>query len=173
MKIINSGKDIEINNYEAAYEIEKYQIVNTNMPVICPRVIASELMEPDRKKAIQEMDYNGDPVAAVRYNLKGNVIDFWSYETPAKEALEVEYSTPKRFEYHFVPFPNPFDTGDVVRIIGTWKEGIIAASKDDWSKLCDDASKGKYADWTDAALTVQYDNGEREHICSALLEKCD
>lgn len=174
LEIMNSDKYIEIKNiFEIAYEIEKYQIVNTDMPVICPRVIASELVEPDRSKAIHELDYDGDPIAAVRYNLQGSIIDFWSYETPAKEALEVEYSTPKRFEYHFVPFPDPFDMGDKVRIIGTWKKGIIATSKHDWSKLCDDASKGKYTDWTDAAFTVQYDNGEHEHICSALLEKCD
>ena len=173
--------EIEVRNHVddpfiTVYRVDKYQVIdpwNQVRPVIKLRVIMSEFFEPDSEKAIKELDYPRTPVSSVCFNSEWKLIHYMSCETSVEEAKRVEISTPKRFEYRFVPFPNPFEKGDRVRLVGSSRIGVVETSRTEWKSLCQDAKKGRYLDWVDVSLSVRFCDGEREHLSPTMLEKID
>ena len=84
-----------------------------------------------------------------------------------------------RFENQFIPWPNPFDTGDIVRAIGDDEEtiGIVNTGKDDYNELLERVREGLYVDYSDASLTVEFlcEDGSfsHDHLSPINLERVD
>ncbi len=161
------------DSFTTSYEIEKYQIIDPydkKRPIIRPRLIKSELMNSDSENAVEEHEYDAEPVASVRYNIHGHIIDYFSNEMPIDEVRKIEVITPKRFEHHFVIFPYPFKDGGMVRILGSSRVGRNLTGWADWKGTCRAYREGKYLDWSDTFLRVDFEDGDHDHVSMALLE---
>jgi hypothetical protein len=78
------------------------------------------------------------------------------------------------FQNAYVVIPNPYEKGDLVRIIGTDKIGKVNVSQEDWDKYVKKAlSPESKEDWVDASITVIYsdDGHDHDHINPIFLEK--
>ena len=113
-------------------------------------------------------------LAGMVYKADGTLSSCWSYEiSPEEEAL---VKGPQRFEERFVALPNPFQRGDIVRLVedpGTL--GVVESSREDWDELVEAARAGsKKLDCFDATLQVEILNDDgtfgHDHISPLGLE---
>ena len=113
-------------------------------------------------------------LAGMVYKADGTLSTCWSYEmSPEEEAL---VKGPQRFEERFVALPNPFQRGDIVRLVedpGTL--GVVESSREDWDELVEAARAGsKKLDCFDATLQVEILNDDgtfgHDHISPLGLE---
>ena len=113
-------------------------------------------------------------LAGMVYKADGTLSTCWSYEmSPEEEAL---VKGPQRFEERFVALPNPFQRGDIVRLVedpGTL--GVVESSREDWDELVKAARAGsKKLDCFDATLQVEILNDDgtfgHDHISPLGLE---
>ncbi len=157
-------------------KVEKYQIIGhtgESRPVICPRAILSEQVEPDKSKRVRHTDYEGEPVSSAIYNELGEIMDYWTNETPDDVAAVVEAISPRRFEHHFTAYPTPFKKGDVVRVVGSEETGIVSADCQEWEGMRRRSENGVHMDLLDFSVMVDYADGNHDHICPLMLELID
>lgn len=113
-------------------------------------------------------------LAGMVYKADGTLSTCWSYEMSPEEENLVK--GPQRFEERFVALPNPFQRGDVVRLVedpGTL--GVVESSREDWDELVEAARVGsKKLDCFDATLQVEILNDDgtfgHDHISPLGLE---
>ena len=162
------------------FEIQKFFIVGFNgreAKKMKDYFNPNLMREPDIERCIIEHDYCGFPEASARYGKDGTLEYFWSSEVERtdEERISMSYDL-ARFENAFIPVPNPFERGDIVRLT-TCREGhgIVATSQREWKKLLERVKTWKSVDFSDASITVDFlqDNGHisHNHISPAFLEK--
>ena len=139
--------------------IEKYILIDGNIPLITsvahanPNMIGDEIEE----FAVYKEEYDGSDIGSARYK-NGKRKSFWTNEMTPEEMKTVDEFDIDRFENQFIPWPNPFDTGDIVRVISENEEsiGIVNTGKDDYNELLERVREGLYVDYSDASLTVEF-----------------
>lgn len=157
-----------------SFKIEKHQIIDEDTVVIKSWSINSPLIEPDVEKQIEEIPYEGGSVAAIEYNKEGMITYYWSCEISKEEAIKVETLSRERFENAYVVYPNPYEIGESVRVLGTDKIGRVGISQEDWEwnlnkALMDNAIE----DYSDASIMILYDDKgyDHGHISPIFLER--
>lgn len=117
--------------------------------------------------------------ATICYDENGNIEYFDSEELPPAEwDSGVEWHD--WFGNMFFEVPNPFERGDIVKVVGSEDYGIVETSQADWQEDLErsKASDEKYRmDHSDVQLRVVFpdDNAHfyHEHINPVFLERCD
>lgn len=164
------------------FEIIKYCIVGHNgraakkaKSYLNPYLLDTE----DVEACMTQSDYCGESDAVARYDKAGTLQYFWSAEIERSDAENISRSFDHaRFENAFIPVPNPFESGDIVRTTSQPAlHGIVATSQQQWNELLEQVESGnaKWADFIDASITVDFllEDGQisHEHISPAYLEK--
>ena len=134
--------------------------------------IATAWLEPDPANRVHRHIVLGAPLAGVRFDENGIIIDYYSSERPDEEDVRIEGRSTERFEYPFVAIPNPYEKGDRVRFAGdNGKIGIVDVSQEEWRRHVEKALKpGAIEDYSDASITVRYQY-THDHINPFYLEK--
>lgn len=113
-------------------------------------------------------------IGEVNFNEMGKIISLWSKELLEEEA-KFDSDIVQRFESRYIDIPNPFERGDIVRILPNGDVGIVETSRKDWDKYMEMITNGVFVDWSDASITVTYllDDGGicHSHINPFYLEK--
>lgn len=85
-----------------------------------------------------------------------------------------------RFEDAYIPLQNPFETGDIVRVVGDSQPAIVQESREQWDSIMEQNLKGPYfcyPTFEDNCLRVEFlgEDGEmfHEHPHILSLEKVD
>lgn len=164
------------------FKIEKYLIVgfNDREAKKAKGYFNPNLMDgADMEECVTEHDYCGYSEATVQYDKDGTLEYFWSdeIERSDEENISRAYDL-RRFENAFIHIPNPFDRGDIVRLM-TEREGhgIVATSQQEWNEFLErvKSGKAKWVDFFDTSIEVNFlqDNGKisHDHINPAFLEK--
>ena len=130
-------------------------------------------------KPAEEIPYCGASVAEYTYNKDGSIISYWSEECSQEEWDAVNDWGVSRFESRFVPFPNPFNEGDIVSFVGSTLPGIVSTSQKEWSSLVAEASApSSVLDFADASICVQFyskstGHFEHSHVQPIYLERLE
>ncbi len=156
------------------FTVQKYQLIDGGSEIIKSRSITSPLIEPNPELQIEEHESPGAPVAEIVFNRFGTMLSYWSAELPLEEEIKVNTLSRERFENAFVNIPNPFEEGDLVKIVGKEKSGVVQTSRAVWKKLTKKAQeKDAPYDWSDASLLIQFgeDPMDHGHINPIFLER--
>ena len=156
------------------FSIRKFQIIGLCKDIIVPQYSYNPRLFPNR--TADERSYMGDAISECRYDATGLLLEYWSYEMNSEETAVVEDWGANRFEWRFVPLPNPFEYGDVVRSMNSNRIGVVKTSQKAWRQLLQNYEEGKLVfDYTDASITVEflpeYGMRSHEHIHPIYLEK--
>lgn len=164
-----------------AFELCKYQIVerDNTEPKKSNGYWNPYLME--EKMNMEELvdEYAGDGlIARLKYTRGGILQDFWSQEIERSDEDNLKrIFHPNLFKNAFIHMPNPFERGDIVRLLPDGCHGIINTSQMEWLEFLEkvDAEKFTVCDFMDASIIVEcvYDRGyiSHNHINPAFLEK--
>ena len=143
------------------FAIEKYEVCTDSLPA-------------------QDMDdcYERYAVASSSYLAGGRCIDFCSNEIqPALDHVS-DTDLYRRFEFMFYEVPNPFDRGDIVKLIQSETYGVVATSQSDWKGCLARFRAPEYktrCDYSDVQIVVIFPNEEgefyHEHINPLSLER--
>lgn len=155
-----------------SFKIEKFQIIGEDTVRMKQWSVVSPILAKDLDKQIEEIDIPGSPVAALEYDDKGMLIDYWSYEVSKEDKLLIDSLGRHRFENAYVVLPNPFEIGEFVKIIGTEIIGRVDVSQEDWKKYVEKAlSENAIEDYSDASIVIRYDELDHDHVSPIYLEK--
>ena len=145
------------------FQIRKHQLIDEGTEPIKGWCLISPVLEPDPEKQIVEFDFPGMPVAEISFNRFGTMMRYWTQETSREEALRVESLSRERFENAFVPVPDPFEEGDIVRRVGEDRTGIVKTSQREWQATLERALQPEALyDWMDVCLEVGYGETSEE-----------
>ena len=164
------------------FRIEKYLIVGFNGQEAkkSKGYLNPNLMdEADMEECVTEHDYYGHSEAEAHYDKDGTLIFFWSDEIERSDEENISRSYDlKRFENAFIFVPNPFETGDIVRLTSDHEgHGIVATSQLEWQAFLErvESGRAKWADFSDASIIVDFLQADgkigHDHINPAFLEK--
>ena len=103
-------------SHDMLFDIAKYEIVKDLSTAKKPVVHTNPRLKGD--KPAEEIPYCGASVAEYTYNKDGSIISYWAEECSQEEWDAVNDWGVSRFESRFVPFPNPFNEGDIVCFVG-------------------------------------------------------
>ena len=157
---------------DCSFKIEKFQIIGEDTVRMKQWSVVSPILAKDLDKQIEEIDIPGSPVAALEYDDKGMLIDYWSYEVSKEDKLLIDSLGRHRFENAYVVIPNPFEIGEFVKIIGTEIIGRVDVSQEDWEKYVEKAlSENAIEDYSDASIVIRYDELDHDHVSPIYLEK--
>ena len=160
------------------FDIEKYQIVGWNQTeakkskcYINPYLYN----EAKTEELIMEVAYTGMPEAVMRYDEKGMLCSFEVDELPCSMEKNLEFMfDPNRFENAYIDIPNPFEAGDIVRLITGEGYGVVVDTQETWKKRNEKMKSSKTADRFDMGITVKmfFADGQiwEGHICPIWLE---
>lgn len=121
---------------EQPFQIEKYVVHDASKP----------------------SDDNDSSVADLRFNKDGGASYFWSREVPFNEEED------DCFTCIFYEAPNPFERGDIVRLVGTedygvvettqkrWKDNLVRWKSPEWQQ----ESRFHYVDYSDVQVRVVF-----------------
>ncbi|WP_044937845.1 hypothetical protein [Pseudobutyrivibrio sp. LB2011] len=169
--------------YIEEFTIEKHAVQYEDSKPATIRSIESSLLtggEPAVKEETLPPNYYIPPVAGLTFDAKGCLIRYFSSETSAEQALNIEGMEPNRFEYRFIEVPNPFEEGNKVKLAIEShynKEQVytVLTSQNQWNAFINDPKKRKLSDWSDASIiiTAKPDSFDHEHINPIFLELVD
>lgn len=194
--ILNSGEFSPEDNYcgcfvsaEMAYNhglksgydfsIEKYLVIGFNG--MQPRKNKG-YMNPyffdtkDVDTLIKEYEDSDGSVGRFYYTQEGVLKNFFcnEIERDDKEKLDMFFN-PERFENSYIDIPNPFEAGDIVRLVKDNSHGVVVTSQEEWTRYKDIMKNSKNKDFVDASITVDFllDNGHisHNHINPIFLER--
>lgn len=114
------------------------------------------------------------PVAQFWYDSAARIKYFFSNEYTPTCSNPLNPPNGSRFEYAYVVIPNPYNLGDVVRVIGSDRVGVVATSKHLWRQYVKRALlPGSNYDWWDTGIEICYSKigSDHEHINPIYLEK--
>ena len=164
-------------SHDTLFDIAKYEIVKDLSTAKKPVVHTNPRLKGD--KPAEEIPYCGASVAEYTYNKDGSIISYWSEECSQEEWDAVNDWGVSRFESRFVPFPNPFNEGDIVSFVGSTLPGIVSTSQKEWSSLVAEASApSSVLDFADASICVQFyskltGHFEHSHVQPIYLERLE
>lgn len=165
------GKQLGIS-----FAINKYQIIGLCKEVITPKGSINPRLFPGAEW--EQEPYAGDPIGRAKYSSNRELLSVSSYEMTHEEQDKVDDWGESRFEWHFPVLPNPFEVGDIVRIIGCERPGVIATSQEEWKAFLQRVStQNLVVDFLDASLIVNFIDREGKsyhgHIQPIYLEKIE
>lgn len=150
------------------FVIEKYQLDGAEDYVyddISEGGGAGMLQSPEQKPLLPGEEYGSDYVAKLHFNEVGELVYFYSREKDWENqevCLAAERDGVPRFEYAYVDIPNPFDTGDRVRITYKGKCGVVCTSQEKW-KRNNECWKEQSTPFRDIGIVVRFsEDGKRE-----------
>ena len=154
-------------SHDMLFDIAKYEIVKDLSTAKKPVVHTNPRLKGD--KPAEEIPYCGASVAEYTYN---------------KECSQEEWDAVNdwgvsRFESRFVPFPNPFNEGDIVSFVGGTLSGIVSTSQKEWASLvAEAAAPSSVLDFADASICVQFyskstGHFEHSHVQPIYLERLE
>lgn len=150
-------------SHDTLFDIAKYEIVKELSTAKKPVVHTNPRLKGD--KPAEEIPYCGASVAEYTYNEDGSIISYWSEECSQEEWDAVNDWGVSRFERRFVPFPNPFNEGDIVSFVGGTLPGIVSTSQKEWSSLVAEAeAPSSVLDFADASICVQFYSKSTGHF---------
>lgn len=163
------------------FMIEKYRPVGLDDFVPVSTLEDGEvsmLQTLERGQLVSGEKYHGDSVAALHFDEMGELLYVYSWEKDWENrevCLSAERDDLSRFEHAYVDIPNPFDTGDRVRIIDEGKCGIVCTSQENWKLDNEWRKKQRSAGFGDIGIMVRFceDDGsvEEESINPLFLER--
>lgn len=134
---------------------------------------AGMLQSSEQKHLLAGEECSSDYIAKLCFNDMGELLYFYSRENP-ETYLTTERDGLPRFEYVYVDIPNPFDTGDWVRIVNKGKCGVVCTSQEKW-KRNNACWKEQSAHFGDIGIVVRFcEDGKRvkeERINPLFLER--
>ena len=163
-----------------SFRIEKYALMDSGEDVSFKRTFYSNpyiFVEKNTDELIEEYESNlEEPVAIFFYSQEGKLEYFNGSEVIREEKEELDKMfNPKRFENAYIEIPNPFDAGDIVRLVTDGGHGIVATSSSEWEEYKKRLKNVKEKDFVDTGITVDFilDDGEmiHNHINPIFLEK--
>lgn len=107
---------------------------------------------------------------------KGGVLLEYAYYT---EGISFSHPHPSRFEDAYIVLKNPFELGDIVKIVGDSRPAIVEVSQEDWKRALERNTNGSREippSYDNISLTVEFlDGGEMYHGHPSILclEKID
>lgn len=110
-----------------------------------------------------------------RYTKGGVLLECACYT----EGISFSHSDPSRFEDAYIVLKNPFELGDIVKIVGDSRPAIVEVSQEDWKRDLErntDGSRKIPPSYDNISLTVEFlDRGEMYHGHPSILhlEKID
>ena len=116
------------------------------------------------------------PAAGLCFTRNGILESFWSdeVESSLKGTTEKMFH-PDRFENAFIPVPNPFERGDIVKLLSDGGHGVVSTSSEEWRDFLEKVNAGEHSgcDFIDASITVEFiDEGIcHDHVNPAYLER--
>lgn len=152
---ITETAGIPFDKFEAARKYCEKADVKKEYDIIKYRILSS-VDDTDCYKSYYE--------GGVRFNAENEIIDVWDNE--------VRY--PNKFTNAFIPFPDPFERGDIVRDCISGKIGVVETSQSEWNDYLKRNENNKAYDYSDATLIVQFLDNEgfsHSHIQPIYLEK--
>lgn len=155
------------------FVIKKYQIVGLCENVIVPIGWVNPRLHP--KIASVPCEYYGSAISGCRYREDGSIVEWWSFELQEEESAVEDWGE-HRFEHKFFDIPNPFQRGDIVRVIGKDNVGIIATSQEEYQKFMRRVEERKlpldFLDWVVEVRLLREDGScMHRHIPPAFLER--
>lgn len=144
------------------FYIKKYMLIGSKA--------SSEESETNKSFLYPEL-----PQAGLTYDQYGNLRKFWSSESEAEINSRDDLST--RFENGFINVPNPFERGDIVKLVGVGTHGIVATSQEEWKTFLKKVASKKpgWVDFTDVGITIDFIDDDRQirhrHINPIYLER--
>lgn len=157
-----------------SFKIEKFQVLGEKTVKVKNWSIVSPILAKTEDKQIEEIDILGSPVATMEYDVNGNLLNYWTCEVPKDDKRHVEALGCRRFENAYVVFPNPFEIGEYVKIVGTNIIGRVDVSQNHWLQYVKKALEDDAIDdYSDASITIRYDSDklDHDHICPIYLER--
>lgn len=162
------------------FSIEKHVVIGSGSDRYPKRKMLTNpylLKIEDWSECVQEYEQSDTVVAKFHYNKRGDLLYFGSdVERDLKDELEMEFS-PDRFENAYMEIPNPFEKGDVVRVVGTDSLGIVLTSQLEWEEYKVRMSQISGKDFIDASITVDFltDVGQfsHDHVNPVFLERVE
>lgn len=110
-----------------------------------------------------------------RYTKDGVLLECAYYT----EGISFSHLHPSRFEDAYIPLQNPFELGDIVKIVGDSRPAIVEVSQEDWKRALERNTNGSREippSYDNISLTVEFlDGGEmyHGHLPILWLEKID
>lgn len=110
-----------------------------------------------------------------RYTKDGVLLEYAYYT----EGISFSHPHPSRFEDAYIPLQNPFELGDIVKIVGDSRPAIVEVSQEDWKRDLERNTNGSRKippNYDNISLTVEFlDGGEMYHGHPSILrlEKID
>lgn len=169
------------NGYFASYALAKKHGLETQQPfsVAKARLISTEaqaaaLRDKDSDYALVKWSYG-----EVFHDAGGNILSFWDDELDESPFKDISPEDRLRFELAYIDIPHPFRRGDIVRLVGSDKVGIIMEprSEAEYQKEQERLSKLKIqglTDYSDCSVTVNFIAADgvfyHEHIMPIYLE---
>ena len=129
-----------------------------NMPFVIEKHLVGDMEHLDHYEGLGYYDYE---IAYLCFNKDGEADFFESQERPEeyRESDHIDYHENFQDAYHEIL--NPFEKGDIIRIIGEEGYGIVCTSQEEWEeRLLKHRSpewlqKGIPLDWSDNTITVE------------------
>lgn len=157
--------------------IEKYRLVGFDdfVPVSTSEGCEVSMLKTlEQSQLVSGEKYQADSVAVLHFDKMGELLYVYSQEN--REAYPLaEKDDLSRFEHAYVDIPNPFDTGDQVRIIDEGKCGVVCTSQEQWKLDNERWKKQQSAGFGDIGIMVCFreNNGivEEESINPLFLER--
>ena len=75
-----------------------------------------------------------DKLSTARFDENGRILFFDNRETPSADSASGE-NWNERFEHKFYEAPNPFERGDIVRLVEAEHYGIVETSQKEWFEI--------------------------------------
>lgn len=165
---------------DGAFGIDKYQVVGRDgtgikkskgyfNPYMMPQMSKEELVTEDEEDG---------RIASQRYTQDGILQSFWSQEIERDDEDTMKrLFDPSLFKNAFINMPNPFEKGDIVRLIPDGCHGVVDTSQADWMEFLKEVDFGKFkaCDFGDASIIVECvsERGyiSHDHFPSVFLEK--
>lgn len=152
-----------------SFKIEKFQIFGDNTVKVKNRSIVSPILAKTEDKQIEEIDIPGSPVATMEYDKNGKLTNYWTDEVAKEDEQHVESLGRHRFENTYVVFPNPFELGEYVRVVGKNAIGRVDESQAQWLQHVKRAlEEDAIDDYSDASITIRYDSDKWDHHFSPI-----
>lgn len=138
------------------FTVKKYQIVGLRDPLVKSALRMNPRLFSE--KLVQERPYEGAPVSEFSYDADGSLVRYWTDEISDEERSSIDDWGASRFENRFFPLPNPFELGDIVRMVDDPDSlGIVETSRADWVEWMRRVRKRKLPlDYYDSFIRVEF-----------------
>lgn len=140
------------------FMIEKYRLVGFDdfVPVSTSEGGEVSMMQTlEQSQLVSGEKYQADSIAVLHFDKMGELLYVYSQENQ-EVYLSAEKDDLSRFEHAYVDIPNPFDTGDQVRIINEGKCGVVCTSQEQWKLNNERWKKQQSAGFGDIGIMVRF-----------------